>query len=82
MLFGQGLASSSLALQPSHLCNPSLTDLGPVPKNIFLLRAHCKAIYRLCLTFCLGRTMLMSDVCDEIYVKPAVYMVKVPGLYD
>ena len=40
MLFGQGLASSSLALQPSHLCNPSLTDLGPVPKNIFLLRAH------------------------------------------
>ena len=43
MLFGQGLASSSLALQPSHLCNPSLTDLGPVPKNIFLLRAHYRS---------------------------------------
>ena len=38
MLFGQGLASLSLALQPSH--NPSLTDLGHVPKNIFSLRAH------------------------------------------
>ena len=39
---GQGLASLSLALQPSHLCNPSLTDLGPNPKNIFSLRAHSK----------------------------------------